>query len=240
MFQSGNVKLLNIDCMEYMRAVPNKYFDLAIVDPPYGINASGMSMGNNPNRKDGWNRGESTAVKIKKGRLNAGSGKLKNRALNTMNCEWDSKIPDQSYFDELERISKNRIIWGGNYFPLPPSRGIICWDKVQPWENFSQFELAWTDFDKPAAMFRYSNTGGTNNELKIHPTQKPIRLYDWLLSKYAKTGFKILDTHLGSGSHAIAAHYFGVSEFIGCELDQDYFNAAVERFKIETAQESLF
>lgn len=233
------VEIINIDCMTYMEGLDDNAFELAIVDPPYGINSAAMSMGNNPNRKDGWSREESTAVKSRKGRLNQGSGKLKNRALNTMNCDWDMAPPTPEYFAELKRVSKNQIIWGGNYFDLPPSRCIICWDKVQPWENFSQWEMAWTSFDKPAAMFRHSNTGGSNHEQKIHPTQKPKRLYSWILGKYAEDGDKILDTHLGSGSSAIAAHYSGF-DFVGCELDQDYYNAAKERFNNETKQESLF
>lgn len=233
------IELLNIDCMEYMAKQPNGAFDLAIVDPPYGINAPNMSMGNAPNREDGWHREESTAVKIRKGRLNQGSGKLKNRALNTMNCDWDFAVPSSEYFTELRRVSKNQIIWGGNYFHLPPSRCIICWDKVQPWENFSQWEMAWTSYDKPAAMIRHSNTGGANAETKIHPTQKPVRLYMWLLKKFGADKPRILDTHLGSGSSAIAAHYFGC-DFVGCEIDQDYYNAAKERFGLETAQHTLF
>lgn len=233
------IELLHMDCMEYMRGLPDKAFDLAIVDPPYGINAAKMSMGNNPGRDDGWSRGESTAVKVRKGRLNQVSGKLKGRALNTMNCEWDAKPPTQEYFAELRRVSKNQIIWGGNYFDLPPSRCVVCWDKVQPWENFSQWEMAWTSFDMPASMFRFSNTGGANADHKIHPTQKPTKLYEWLLSKYAKPGDRILDTHLGSGSSAIAAHRMGF-DFVGMELDADYYAAAVQRFERETAQADLF
>lgn len=110
------VKILNIDCMEYMRSQPDNAFDLAIVDPPYGINAPSMSMGNNPNRNDGWSREESTAVKLRKGRLNQGAGKLKGRALQNMNCEWDFERPGQEYFNELQRVSKNQVIWGGQLF----------------------------------------------------------------------------------------------------------------------------
>ncbi len=235
----SNITLLNCDCITYMATQPDNAFDLAIVDPQYGINAPNMSMGQNLNRNDGWHRKESTAVKIKKGRLNTGSGKLKNRALNTMNCEWDSKPLDKNYFKELFRISKNQIIWGGNYFDLPPTRCIVCWDKVQPWENFSQWEMAWTSFDKPAAMFRYSNTGGANAETKIHPTQKPRKLYEYLLGKFGFEDARVIDTHLGSGSSAIAAHYFGC-DFVGCEKDEYYYKAAVERFDNETAQKDMF
>lgn len=221
-----------MDCMEYMKSIPDKFFDLAVVDPPYGINAPNMKMGANLNRKHGGYNSESTAQKIKKGRLNQGSGKLKDRKLNTMNCDWDFSPPSEDYFRELERVSKNRIIWGGNYFPLPPTRGILCWDKIQPWENFSQFELAWTSFDCPAAIIRLSNTGGANKEIKIHPTQKPVKLYHWVFKKFAKPGYKILDTHLGSGSSRIAAYKMGF-DFYATEIDKDYYEAQEKRFKEE-------
>lgn len=221
------------DNMELMREFGDKHFDLAIVDPPYGINATEMNMGQNKNRSDGWSRGDSTAVRVKKGRLNSGGGKLKNRLLNTSDIGWDNNTPDTSYFELLEGVSKNRIIWGGNYFPLPPTRCVVCWDKCQPWENFSQWEMAWTSFDKPAALYRYSNTGGANKEKKIHPTQKPIDLYKWLLSKYAEPGDKILDTHLGSMSIAIAVHEMNKQgmnlTLVGCEIDSQYYADGIKR-----------
>lgn len=225
-------EVYNMDCMEYMKSIPDKFFDLAVVDPPYGINAPNMKMGTNLNRKRGGYNGESVAQRIKKGRLNTGSGKLKNRALNTMNCDWDSNPPSKEYFNELFRVSRNQVIWGGNYFPLPPTRGILCWDKLQPWENFSQFELAWTSFDCPAAIIRLSNTGGANKETKIHPTQKPVKLYEWVFEKFAKPGYKILDTHIGSGSSRIAAYKMGF-DFYGTEIDKSYFNAMQDRFNKE-------
>lgn len=229
----------NMDCMKGMKEFPDKFFDLAIVDPPYGINASNMSTESNKSRK-GKNHypGISTAEKIRKGRLNQGSGKLKDRALNTMKCDWDFSPPDKSYFDELFRVSKNQIIWGGNYFDLPPTRGIIVWDKIQPWENFSQVEIAWTSFNRPAAIFRYSNTGGRNGK-KIHPTQKPVPLYEWILGKYAKIGDKILDTHVGSASSLIACERMGFS-YVGFELDEYYYGIAKERLEAEKAQMSIF
>jgi site-specific DNA-methyltransferase (adenine-specific) len=233
------IELLNIDCMKYMKSVPDKYFELAIVDPPYGINAPNMSMGTNLNRNDGWNRKESTAKSIKKGPLNSGSGYFKGKALTSMSCNWDFEKPSPEYFKDLFRVSKNQIIWGGNYFPLPPTRGIICWDKKQPWTNFSQWEMAWSSFDKPAALFSMSNTGGANKERKIHPTQKPVKLYEWLLGKYGKTGDKILDTHFGSGSSAIACSNMGF-DLVGCELDKDYYEAAVKRFNNHKMQQTLF
>jgi site-specific DNA-methyltransferase (adenine-specific) len=235
----GLAKIYNMDCMEFMAALPDKAFDLAIVDPPYGINAPNMSMGQNKNRADGWNRGDSTAVKIKKGRLNSGGGKLKNRLLNTSEIGWDCAIPDDEYFEELFRVSANQIIWGGNYYDLPPTRCVICWDKCQPWENFSQWEMAWTSFDKPAAHFSYSNTGGANKETKIHPTQKPIALYEWLLSRFAKTGQRILDTHLGSGSNAIACNNLGF-ELTACEIDGNYYQTTCNRVDRATSQQRLF
>ena len=235
----GKATLWNVNCMTYMATLPDKAFDLAIVDPPYGINADAMSMGQNLNRADGWKREASTAVKVRKGRLNSGGGKLKNRILNQSNIGWDDQIPDDDYFAELVRVSKNQIIFGGNYFDLPPSRCVICWDKCQPWENFSQWEMAWTSFDKPAAMFRYSNTGGANAETKIHPTQKPTALYLWLLAKYATEGQRILDTHLGSMSSVIAANNLGF-ELTGCELDADYFKAGCARVLQATAQQRMF
>ena len=243
--------IYNVDCMEYMKSVPDKFFDLAVVDPPYGINAPSMNMGSNMTRTKGGYPSESTASRLKRGRLNSGAGKLKGRVLNTMRCDWDFFPPEKEYFSELFRVSVNQIIWGGNYFPLPPSRGIICWDKMQPWDNFSQFELAWTSFDRPAAMFRYSNTGGRNSERKIHPTQKPVALYAWIFKNFVSWGAKILDTHLGSGSSRIAAYKMRL-DFWGCEIDEEYFKASDERFRkeclgiekindtVEIIQQSLF
>lgn len=181
------VSLLNTDCMDYMRTLQDREFDLAIVDPPYGISAPKMNMG------AGYCNGRTYTGG--KGRLSQGAEKLKGRALNRMNSEWDQKPPSAEYFSELRRVSKNQIIWGGNYFDLPPTRCVICWDKEQPWENFSQWEMAWTSFDKPAGIFRRQN--GIREPGKIHPTQKPIKLYEYLLNKFADPDFKVIDTHLG-------------------------------------------
>ena len=218
----GKITLYNADCMEIMKGFADNQFDICIVDPPYGIGAPKMSA--TPcQRERGMNR------------LNQGGGKLKNRKLNASSCNWDNAIPSDEYFDELFRVSKNQIIWGGNYFPLKPSRCILCWDKVQPWENFSQIELAWTSFDSPAQIFKFDNRTGD----KIHPTQKPVALYKWILSKYAKQGQTILDTHLGSGSSAIAAHDYGY-EFTGIELDSEYYEAAKKRITEHQRQLSMF
>jgi site-specific DNA-methyltransferase (adenine-specific) len=204
------------DCMDLMRDTPDGFFDLAIVDPPYGIGEVGGEMHS--------------------GRSLNGAGKLKNRVLNTGNTKWDV-APRPEYFEELRRVSKNQIIWGGNYFPLPPTRCVIAWDKEQPWPNFSAWEMAWTSLNKPAKIFRWNNQGGGGCG-KIHPTQKPVALYKWLLANYAKPGQRILDTHMGSGSIAIACYYFG-AHLTATELDPDYFAAAVERIERETAQVEL-
>lgn len=226
----------NMDCMEGMKEIPDKYFDLAIVDPPYGIGADNFKNATGWTDREGYTKTESAAVRAKN-RLNQGSGKLKGRLLNESDCSWDVK-PDKAYFDELFRVSKNQIIWGGNYFDLPPTRGIIAWDKMVNWDNFSAFEMAWTSFNKPAAMYRQKNSGSYMAG-KIHPTQKPIELYKWLLSKYAKKGDKILDTHVGSASSLIACHELGF-EYIGFEINEVYYKAAKERLEETTNQINIF
>jgi len=207
--------------MEFMARYPDKHFELAIVDPPYGINAAEMNMG------DGY------YGKGRKDRLSSGAGKLKTRKIQIMRSDWDDKPPSAEYFNELFRVSANQIIWGGNYFKLPTTRCVLCWDKCQPWPNFSAWEMAWTSFDSPTKLYRYGNF-----DSKIHPTQKPVALYKWLLHNYAKPGDKILDTHLGSGSSRIAAWDMGF-DFYGCELDREYFDASVERFERFRAQLKL-
>ncbi len=195
--------------MEYMATLPDKYFELAIVDPPYGINFAKTHTGK------GW--------------------------VVRKNKEWDKCIPDGKYFDELFRVSKNQIVWGGNYMTtyLPPSMGWIFWDKGQRDFSLADGELAWTSFQKALRVFNYSRAKLNLTRGGIHPTEKPIDLYKWQMDKYAKPGDKILDTHLGSGNSAIAAHQMGF-QFVGCELDQDYYEAACKRFKEQTAQLSVF
>jgi site-specific DNA-methyltransferase (adenine-specific) len=206
-----NSKIFNKDCMEDLINYPDKYFDLAIVDPPYGIGGNALHS----------NR----ALK--------GAGKLKNRILNTANTKWDIK-PQPEYFEQLFRVSKNQIIWGGNYFDLPPTRCVIAWDKVQPFPNFSQIEMAWTSFNKPAKLFRFDNrTGG-----KIHPTQKPIELYNFCLFHFANVGDKILDTHLGSGSSRIACHLNNF-DLVGYEIDKEYYELQNKRFEPYFNQQKL-
>ena len=202
--------IYNQDCMEAMKEMTDNQFDLAIVDPPYGIDKllHRSSYGNC-------------------------TGSLTKYAEN----RWDKKKPNKNYFDELFRISKNQIIWGGNYFLdyLPSTRGIICWDKKKFVPNFSAWEMAWTSFDCVARIFTQINT----NPKRIHPTQKPVKLYEWLLINYAKEGDTILDTHLGSGSIAIACHNLGF-ELTGYEIDKEYFEAANKRIEQHKQQGRLW
>lgn len=222
-------EVYNIDCLEYMRQLPDKAFDLAIADPPYGISIDFASMG----QGTGVAPEKNARLKLNKSRLRGG-GKLKDRAINKLDVSWDFEPPTQEFFDELFRVSKNQIIWGGNYFNLRPTRGIICWDKEQTFLNFSQWEMAWTSFDTTAKIFRFSNRGFTcpEKQEKIHPTQKPIKLYGWLLKHYAKAGDKIFDPMMGSQSSRIAAYKMGF-DYAGCELDKEYFKAGCERFERE-------
>ena len=198
-------RLYLMDCMEGMKHFPDKYFELAIVDPPYGIDINSS------------------------GRLGHYGGKGK---------KWDSQTPDDDYFKELFRVSKNQIIWGGNYFNLPPTRCFLIWDKKQP-ENvsFASCEYAWTSFDASAKTFYMSPMNVP--EERIHPTQKPIQLYKWILSRYAKPGDKILDTHVGSASNLIACEDLGFP-YIGFEIDKDYYEAAQKRLADFKAQVSMF
>jgi site-specific DNA-methyltransferase (adenine-specific) len=208
---TDKITITNEDNMELMARYPDNYFELAIVDPPYGIGASEMTMGSGKNKK------------YKKGK------------------NWDSETPNEIYFKELKRVSQNQIIWGGNYFNLPLTKSWIFWDKgINGDCDFADGELAWTSFNKVLriAPIRYKGFLGADLE-RIHPTQKPIKLYKWLLDKYAKQGDKILDTHLGSGSIAIACHDYGF-ELTACELDSEYYEKAVQRIKNHTNQQKLF
>ena len=202
----------NCDNMLLMARYPDNYFDLAIVDPPYGIN-----INNNMGRR--------------KGDKHSGHKKVK----------WDNEIPSQEYFNELFRVSKNQIIWGGNYFPLPLTGSWLFWDKLMPEEmSFSMGELAWMTFGNTLRKITLKHVGFIyGDNVKIHPTQKPVALYKWLLDKYAKQGDKILDTHLGSGSIAIACHDYGF-ELTACELDYEYYDKAIQRIKNHISQMKLF
>ena len=198
----------NCDNMDLMARYPDNYFDLAIVDPPYGIK-----------------------------RLNSGGMPKSSGFKKWERKDWDNDIPSLEYFNELFRVSKNQIIWGGNYFTdfLKPSQGWIFWFK-QKGMTFADGELALTSFDRATRQYDMSGMGGAN---RIHPTQKPVALYKWILDKYAKEGNKILDTHLGSGSIAIACHDYGF-ELIACELDKEYYDKAIQRIKNHTNQQKLF
>ena len=197
--------------MELMKRYPDNHFDLAIVDPPYGIDINSS------------------------GRLGHYGGKGK---------KWDNKIPNDIYFKELNRVSKNQIIWGGNYFNLQPTRCFLIWDKQQPeGVSFASCEFAWTSFNKSAKTFYMRPQNADEN--RIHPTQKPKSLYQWLLTKYAEPNFKILDTHLGSGSIAIAVDSVNKIEkmnltLTACELDKEYYQTATKRIKEQTTWNSLF
>lgn len=194
----------NMDCTEGMKGYPDKYFDLAVVDPPYGIDRNSMNMGNSVFNKD-----------LKK---------------------WDKAIPDKNYFEELFRVSNRQIIWGGNYFNLPQSQYFAIWDKGETMykRDFAECEYAWVS-SGGTRIFKMS----PNQPTRIHPTQKPVKLYDWILKNYAKPGMKILDTHVGSGSSRIAADKRGM-DFIGYELDTDYWKAQEKRYAEYKAQLKLF
>lgn len=209
----GTSSLYNMDCMEFLRSCSDKSFDLAIVDPPYGIN-----IGEN---KSGMGR--------RKG----------DRKASYDMGNWDASAPGKEYFDEVRRVSHHQIIWGANHFiDMIPHRSPcwIVWDKLFSNEvTFAAVELAWTSFPTTAKKFALSPL----QDDRIHPTQKPVRLYEWLLTNYAKQGQRVLDTHLGSGSHAIAANRQGV-ELSACEIDPGYFGKSLERIRADLAQVSLF
>lgn len=200
-------EVFNMDCIEGMKQYPDKYFELAIVDPPYGLGESVVNSG----------------------------GRFKK--YYNKNGNWDLSIPNEEYFNELFRISNNQIIWGGNYFNLPPNKCFLIWDKMQPEEiSFAMCEYAWSSFNKVAKIIKLRTQ---NQEERFHPTQKPVKLYSWILKNYAQKGDKILDTHLGSGSSRIAAYDMGF-EFTGFELDKDYFEASQKRFEQHISQLVMF
>jgi len=215
------IELLNCDNMDYMRTCKDKAFGLAIVDPPYGLNES---------KRHNYHPGAISTYKPKK---------------------WDNNVPTEDYFIELQRVSVHQIIWGGNYFNLPPNSKPIIWDKQQP-EGIDQamFEYAWSSQKNIQAKIFRRSPAADNNKVsngdrramqerrRIHPTQKPVALYKWLLKNYAKPGWKIFDSHLGSGSIAIACHDYGY-DLVGCELDKDYYDAAMKRLKQHQSQLSF-
>lgn len=209
------IQITNEDNMELMARYEDNHFDLAIVDPPYGIDLANMNMGLGNTPK---------------------ASKAKNRKWKPK--DWDSEIPTKEYFKELFRVSKNQIIWGGNYFNLGVCGKFIIWDKEIPKGlSFSDCEYAWTSYKGANKIFRYS--AYRNKSEKFHPTQKPPTLYEYCLMNYAKEGDKILDTHLGSGSIAIACHNLGY-DLTACELDKDYYEAATKRLAQHQAQLTIF
>ena len=213
------IKITNEDNMQLMARYEDNHFDLAIIDPPYGININKQSQG----------KGGGVAKKIEYTKK-----------------DWDSAIPTTEYFSELMRVSKNQIVWGGNYFVenLTNSSCWVVWDKVNGTTDFADCELAWTSFKTSVRKIEWKWAGMLqqdmkNKEKRIHPTQKPVKLYEWLLMNYAKEGDKILDTHLGSGSIAIACHNLKF-DLTACELDKDYYEAAIKRLKIHQQQLTMF
>jgi len=202
--------VFNEDCVQGLKRFADNHFDLAIVDPPYGIGMDGGNVGykgfNNFEKKD-----------------------------------WDKEIPSNEYFAELFRVSKNQVIFGGNYFGLPPTRCYLVWDKGEGFYNrtYAECELAWTSFDANTCKIKYDPLAKGDYKGKIHPCQKPVTVYDWILQKYAKPNDLILDTHLGSGSSRIAANKGGFN-FIGFETDKEYYEKQEKRFKNFTAQQRLF
>lgn len=214
---TDKITITNEDNMLLMARYPDNYFDLAIVDPPYGIGADKSQ--NNAGGKCGYKKYKDS--------------------------DWDSSIPSEAFFIELQRVSKNQIIWGGNYMTeyLKPSMGWIIWDKGQRDFSLADGEMAWTSFNKAMRIFEFSRASciKSNNTMieKFHPTAKPFELYKWILDKYANEGDKILDTHLGSGSIAIACHDYGF-ELTACELDKEYYDKAIQRITNHTNQQKLF
>lgn len=206
---TDKIQITNEDNMELMSRYPDNHFDLAIVDPPYGIEV--QKQGKFGNKKD---------------------------------CkEWDNKRPDVLYFFELMRVSRNQVVWGGNYFTdmLLPTRCYLIWDKQNGSNDMADAELAWSSFKTSVRMYRghiFKEIGCTNYK-SIHPTQKPVKLYEWLLMNYAKENDKILDTHLGSGSIALACHNLGF-ELTACELDKEYFDASIKRIQQHISQIRMF
>ena len=221
------IKITNEDNMELMARYPDKYFDLAIVDPPYGIGAD---------------KAQNAAAKQRikaAGKSKAGRGWKMYKE-----TDWDNEPPAPEYWEELMRVSKNQIVWGGNYFSdyLPPKSGWIVWNKKQRNFSLADGELAWTSFDRALRIFDMSRGEALaeSNQYgeRFHPTQKPVKLYKWLLYNYAKPGYKIVDTHLGSGNIAIACWSMDF-DLVACEIDKDYYETAIKRLKEHQAQLTL-
>ena len=218
---NDKISIYNCDCMELLKKTPDNYYSLALVDPPYGIGEDGLKN---------HSRGKATKPKLYTPK------------------NWDTSTPSAEYFIELLRVSKNVIIWGANHFiqdiPNANSSSWIVWDKQNGDNDFADCELAWTNYKTAVRKFEFRWAGMLqgdmkNKETRIHPTQKPVKLYEWILYKYAKQGDKILDTHLGSGSIAIACNNLGF-ELTACELDKEYYDLAIKRIKTVTSQLRMF
>jgi len=209
----SKIELHNVDCLPFMKQCKDNEFDLSIVDPPYGIGVNKMTLG------------------IGKKKIYRGEN------------DWDAEIPKKEYWDELMRISKNQIVWGGNYFTkfLPPTGAWVFWDKVTGNNDFADGELAWTSFKGTLRKVKrfWAGDNAKNGDKRIHPTEKPIELYQWILDKYAKKRNKILDTHLGSGSIAIACHNLSY-DLTACEIDKEYFDKASKRLNEHRNQLIIF
>lgn len=220
----------NMDCMKGMQQFPDKYFDLAVVDPPYG---SGNELSEN---SGGYNRFSNPG-----GWFDRYKGDQNRRHMGGEVCQkiitWDV-APSKEYFEELFRVSRNQIIWGGNYFDLPPTRCFLVWRKSNIPESFSMamVEYAWTSFNANAKMFSFPSGGQAG---RFHPTQKPVELYKWILNWYSQPGDKILDTHCGSASSLIACHELG-RQYVGFEIDQEYYTKAKARLEEAEAQQNIF
>lgn len=226
----------NMDCMEGMKEFPDGYFDLAIVDPPYGGGSDEYSA--QTQRFGGWFSRYFDSEEQKRIKAERRGGQWASKYGNYI-CEWDV-APTEEYFEELFRVSKNQIIWGGNYFALPPTRCFVVWKKSQIPERFtmSMCEYAWTNFNDNAKVFEYPSFGKGE---RFHPTQKPIELYKWLLQNYAKKGDKILDTHVGSASSLIACEDMGF-QYVGFEIDEEYYqkaSARIEEFRQQIRMDFL-
>lgn len=212
LYTQDNMKIFNADCMTIMKQYEDNYFDLAVVDPPYNL----------ARFKNGFKQGD--------------------RIVKSTDYKgWNNNAPSLEYFTELFRVSKNQIIWGANNFDLPTTEYFLIWDKQQTVDNFASAEYAWVSMGlkMPAKIFHYGIHKHNSEKAAIHPAEKPTKLYSYIYNMYAEEGQKILDTHLGSGSNAIAAHYAKM-HFVGCELDEDYYKASIERIRKETRQLELF
>ena len=253
----------NMDCMEGMKEFPDKFFDLAIVDPPYGINVGNSSMGaggscptpQQVNRESALRAAETkriypSAARRTRGGVQVGGAKpFGNQSGGGLAISPkiykafdDSHTPDAVYFKELDRVAKKQIIWGGNYFlnMLGATECLIVWDKRRRGLNFADCEIAWTNIKQPCRIFEYKWNGMLqedmkNKEYRIHPTQKPVRLYEWLIDHYAERGDVVLDTHVGSASSLIACQNRG-HNYVGFEIDEDYYELAKHRIETEGAQ----